>query len=103
MVKTKVTGKQSKNISQESNLSESENEEFEVEDILKKKILKGGDVQYLVKWKGKKYISYIIGYSLQHCTWEPAENLMNVWDKIENFEETGNLEEDSKQDSNVKI
>lgn len=46
-------------------------------------------------------IQNIIGYSLQHCTWEPAENLMKVWDKIINFEEIVNLEEeeeDSKQD-----
>jgi len=55
MVKTKVTGKPDKFVNQESkesNQSQSEEEEYEVQDILKKKIIKGGDVQYLVKWKG---------------------------------------------------
>lgn len=60
MVKTKVTGKPDKFVNQESNQSQSEEEEYEVQDILKKKIIKGGDVQYLVKWKGN-----IVMYNLK--------------------------------------
>ena len=51
-------------------------EEFEVEQILDKKI-KRGKTLYLVKWKG---------YSLDETTWEPVENLGNAPLKIKDFE-----------------
>ena len=52
------------------------NEEYEVEDILDKRIIKR-KTQYLVKWKG---------YSLHDATWEPVEHLGNAEDVILHFE-----------------
>ena len=54
-----------------------EKEEYEVETILDKNIVKR-KIYYLVKWKG--YPSY-------DATWEPAENLVNAPEKIKEFEE----------------
>ena len=59
-------------------ISQSEAEEendYEVEDILKKRITKGGGKQYLVKWKG-----------FDDRTWEPKDNLNNVQELIDKFE-----------------
>jgi len=57
------------------NDSLSENE-YLVEKILDKKVV-DGEVQYLIKWDG---------WSLDHSTWEPIENLKNIKDLIESFE-----------------
>ena len=57
-------------------------EEYEVEEILDKKVQQRGrrqDTKYLVKWKG---------YPDHDATWEPASALTNAPEAIKNFEET---------------
>ena len=49
-------------------MSSEEDEEYEVEEIIEKKIKKG-EISYKVKWKG---------YPLSESTWEPAKNLSNA-------------------------
>ena len=53
-------------------------EEYEVEAILDKKIVRRRP-QYLIKW---------LGYSLYDATWEPLENLSNAQEKLKDFEST---------------
>ena len=53
-------------------------EEYEVEAILDKRILRKTP-QYLIKWKG---------YPLHDATWEPAVNLTNAQEKVQEFETT---------------
>jgi len=55
-----------------------EHEEFEVETILDKRILRKKP-QYLVKWHG---------YPLHDATWEPLDHLKNAKEKVKEFEET---------------
>ena len=52
-------------------------EEYEVEEILKKR-KKGKTIQYLVKWKG---------FPMDDATWEPERNLKNAQAKLKAFEE----------------
>lgn len=56
--------------------SDKGSEEYEVERILDKKKM-GGVWKYQIKW---------LGYSLDECTWEPKENLINVEDLLDEFE-----------------
>ena len=51
--------------------------EFEVEEILEKKVKRGTGPLYLVKWKG---------FSAEEATWEPRSNLENAPLKIQEFE-----------------
>jgi hypothetical protein len=55
---------------------ESNHEEYEVETILDKRILRNRP-QYLIKW---------MGYPLHDATWEPLENLENAKETIKEFE-----------------
>jgi hypothetical protein len=55
-----------------------EQEEYEVETILDKRILRKKP-QYLIKW---------LGYPLHDATWEPLEHLNNAMEKVKVFEET---------------
>ena len=55
-----------------------EQEEYEVETILDKRILRKKP-QYLIKW---------LGYPLHDTTWEPLEHLNNAMKKVKVFEET---------------
>ena len=58
-----------------------EQEEYEVDRILDKRIHKRGRAsteEYLVKWKG---------YSDYDATWEPASNLQNAKEAIQDFED----------------
>ena len=55
-------------------LEEPETEEYEVEEVLKKRHRKG-KVEYYVKWKN--YLEW---------TWEPVSNLANAKSMIEEFE-----------------
>jgi Chromo (CHRromatin Organisation MOdifier) domain len=59
-------------------LPDTEQEEYEVETILDKRILRN-KTQYLVKW---------LGYPLHDATWEPQEHLQNTQEKLKEFEET---------------
>jgi hypothetical protein len=72
------------NTIEEENVNESESDEepyYEVEAIVGKKIFRG-KTQYHVKWKG---------YPSDQNTWEPIENLTNVMEMVENFEEMEKL------------
>merc|ERR1712064_82155 len=53
---------------------QSEEEEYEVEKVIKKRTRKGKN-EYFVKWK-----------NYDETTWEPLENLENAKNLIENFE-----------------
>jgi hypothetical protein len=57
-------------------IPENQQEEYEVETILDKKIVKNKK-QYLVKW---------MGYPLHDATWEPVEHLVNANEKVKEFE-----------------
>ena len=59
-------------------IPETEEEEYEVEAILDKKLVRKKSY-YLVKWKG---------YPLHDATWEPLENLKNTMEKVKEFELT---------------
>ena len=64
-------------------MSDNNQEEYEVEAILDKRILRNMP-QYLIKWKG---------YPLHNVTWEPVHYLTNAQQKIKEFESmrTSNL------------
>ena len=66
-------------------ISESNEIEYEVEQILDKRLFHN-KIQYLVKW---------IGYPLHDATWEPVENLKNAPKKLKEFElmRTSNFKE----------
>ena len=53
-----------------------EEEEFEVEKILNKRIVQGKE-KFLVQWKG---------YTAEEDTWESRENLENAKEMVEEFE-----------------
>lgn len=59
---------------------ENSNQEYEVEEILSKKMVKGKPF-YLVKWKG---------YSASENTWEPQENVRNLKRLIDKIETSTN-------------
>eukprot|EP01112_Ceratiomyxa_fruticulosa_P003032 TRINITY_DN1343_c0_g2_i4.p1 TRINITY_DN1343_c0_g2~~TRINITY_DN1343_c0_g2_i4.p1 ORF type:complete len:629 (+),score=139.39 TRINITY_DN1343_c0_g2_i4:1327-3213(+) len=62
--------------SSSSSMSDVEAEEYEVENILNKRLFQG-QVQYYVKWAN---------YGESDCTWEPEYNLTHCPDIIEEFE-----------------
>lgn len=77
-------------------LLESEEEEFEVEEI-KDKRLKNGRIEYLIKW---------VNYKDEESTWEPIENLENSKELLEAFEKkikTNNLKIKNNTKSIKKI
>ena len=53
-------------------------EEYEVEKVLEKRVKKGGQVEYLVKWKNYD--------DPDDNTWEPADNLKEAKNVIDKFE-----------------
>ena len=55
-----------------------DDDDYEVENILDKRVAKKGKVEYLVKWKNFD--------DLADYTWEPANNLEDVKDMVANFE-----------------
>ena len=59
-------------------MSDDEEEDFEVEKILEKRLTKKGKIEYLVKWKNFDDPS--------ETSWEPAANLKAVQDIIEKYE-----------------
>ena len=63
---------------------------YEVEKIIGKRNV-NGKIEYKVKW---------LGYKMTECTWEPEENLVNVRDLIEKFE--NNEKNENQLNSNNK-
>ena len=64
-----------------------EEEEFTVENILDKRVLKKGKIEYLIKWKNYN--------KSEDNTWEPSNNLGGYKELIEIFEKT--LKQDKKK------
>jgi hypothetical protein len=54
---------------------DSDEPEYEVERVIAKRLSRNS-VEYLVQWKG---------YSTADCTWEPAANLSNAPQKVQEF------------------
>ena len=60
------------------NFKEEQEEDYEVEKILEKRVVKKGKIEYLVKWKNfEEPADY---------TWEPTNNLEAVRDLVDKFE-----------------
>lgn len=55
--------------------------EYEVEEVLGKRIFEGGLIQYKIKWKD---------FDEEHCTWEPLSHLVHAKKAVEQYEETHN-------------
>jgi hypothetical protein len=65
--------------------------EYEVEDILKHRLVKSGKrnkQEFLIKWKG---------YGFEHCTWEPQANLSNCSDILATYWRTQALKDPSSK------
>ena len=58
-------------------------EEYEVEKVLDKRVKKGNQVEYLVKWKNYD--------DPDDNTWEPADNLKEAKTAIDKFEKVCNI------------
>src|SRR5687768_10418329 len=86
----KKTNRKKRNYEEFSEENEEELDNiYEVEAIVGKRVKKG-IVKYQVKWEG---------YSSKDNTWEPHENLTNVIDKINQFEEEQKNQNRSKKSS----
>ena len=63
---------------EEEGNSDDEDEDYEVESIIEKRVAKKGKVEYLVKWKNFD--------DPADYTWEPSNNLDAVKDLVTKFE-----------------
>ena len=66
---------------------------YEVEKIIDKRKRFGKD-EYKVKW---------LGYKMSECTWEPEENLVNVRDLIDKFENKNEKNENQLKSNNLNL
>ena len=66
---------------------------YEVEKIIGKRTVKG-KIEYKVKW---------LGYKMAECTWEPEENLVNVRDLIDKFENKKEKNENQLNSNNINL
>ena len=66
---------------------------YEVEKIIGKRNV-NGKIEYKVKW---------LGYKMTECTWEPEENLVNVRDLIEKFENKKEKNEYQLNSNNINL
>ena len=59
-------------------VEESQDEEYEVEEVMDSRVSGrgGGRLEYLVKWKN---------YPIEESTWEPVENLENAKKEVQKF------------------
>ena len=71
---------------------EVEEESFEVEKILEKRVIKGKKVEYLIKWKNYD--------GPDDNTWEPADMLEEAGDIIKMFEKELKVEKDESKLNN---
>ena len=72
-----------------------EEESFEVEKILEKRVIKGKKVEYLIKWKNYD--------GPDDNTWEPADMLEEAGDIIKTFEKELKIEKDESKLNNEQI
>ena len=66
---------------------------YEVEKIIGKRNV-NGKIEYKVKW---------LGYKMTECTWEPEENLVNVRDLIDKFENKKEKNENKLNSNNINL
>ena len=66
---------------------------YEVEKIIGKRNV-NGKIEYKVKW---------LGYKMTECTWEPEENLVNVRDLIDKFENKNEKNENQLKSNNLNL
>ncbi len=71
--------------------SDLEEDEYYVEKVLDKKVIKGQD-RYLIKWEG---------WPEDASTWEPLENLGNINNLIEDFEKRRQNKNNGKYNNNA--
>lgn len=71
----------------ESNVGSTSSNEYEVEEIIGKRII-GNNIYYKVFWKG---------YDISESTWEVTSNLKNCMDLVNAFEKKNNSKEKSKE------
>eukprot|EP00088_Acartia_fossae_P003203 TRINITY_DN11327_c0_g1_i1.p1 TRINITY_DN11327_c0_g1~~TRINITY_DN11327_c0_g1_i1.p1 ORF type:complete len:100 (+),score=43.31 TRINITY_DN11327_c0_g1_i1:83-382(+) len=69
-------------------------EEYEVEKVLDKRVKKGNQVEYLVKWRNYD--------DPDDNTWEPADNLKEAKDAIDRFEKDLESKNNSAAKTNAK-
>ena len=66
---------------------------YEVEKIIGKRYVQG-KIEYKVKW---------LGYKMTECTWETEENLVNVRDLIDKFENKNEKNENQLKSNNLNL
>jgi len=84
---TKSKGKDDKNLSNSDGSGSEEEEEYVVEKIVDRRVMKGGKIEYFLKWKG---------YDDSQNTWEPKDNL-DCPELIRDFEAKRKAKEEAKQ------
>lgn len=91
MSESGVNGKDVSNDGALATVADEEEDGFEVEEILKKRI-RAGRVEYFLKWRG---------YSMEDCTWEARVNL-NCEELINEYEERFKTSSDDKKPRGTK-
>ncbi len=74
-------------------MEEIDTKEYEVEKIIKKRKLRNGKEEYLIKWKG---------YKENESTWEPKSNLKNAKNALKEFESLFNKKKEKMKKKEKK-